>query len=55
MNQNLSSKLSFEEKIVAYQKKLDEKSKLELEQKVMKSSFHHIFLNYILFFIIIYS
>ena len=34
MNQNLNSKLSFEEKIVAYQKKLDEKSKTELEQKV---------------------
>jgi hypothetical protein len=35
MNQNLNSKLSFEEKIVAYQKKLDEKSKTEMEQKVI--------------------
>jgi hypothetical protein len=35
MSQNLNSKLTFEEKIVAYQKKLDEKSKLESEQKVV--------------------
>jgi hypothetical protein len=36
MSDNLANKLSFEEKIMAYQKKLDEKAKEELEHQVIQ-------------------
>ena len=34
MSENFSGKLTFEEKIIGYQSKLEEKSKADLEKKV---------------------